>query len=829
MSEHDENEQRNEMTTNDSAPEALDAGAQRHDPADQAAGKVETYAPSPAPPKGPRVRRLAAVVLFGALFLWIGNSWGDALKRPFIKVWEAVSSSEPEPDEHSGTSAQYYTCGMHPWVILPKPGDCPICHMKLTPLDPSKFSGEITIDPVITQNIGVRVAPVVSGTLTRTIRTVGKVDYDETAVRDINTRVDGWMEKLYVDYIGSRVDAGQPLFEVFSRELYSAQEEYLIALRSSANDANPVGFVPEVGQDLKRNLEAARRRLLLFGITPEQIESLKRDGQVSQTMTITSPYEGLVTEKHAFEGMRVTPGMLAYRIADLSKVWVFVTLYEYQLPFVLEGQAAVMTLPYIPGQRFEGKVTYIYPWLQEKTREVRVRLEFPNPNMLLKPGMFATVELKGRLADERTLAPREAIIDTGEREVAFVSRGGGKFEPREVRMGVQSEDGMVEILEGLRPGEMVVTSGQFLLDSEAKIREALGKMIRGDMASEQERAAVVAGASELHSLPDGMASDLGELLNRYFDIGSRLAGDQLDGTATPARDIAAVVDRLLEEEIPGHEHFWHEHDEVARVRGKALELATATDLAGARLSFGDLSIALSKLIGATGVPPRYGKEVRELHCPMFREGQGGSTWLQPAGDVRNPFFGSVMLECFDRERSMPVTGQSAQTNKPPESSPPASDGRSAEARLPEGGRALDATLTAYLEVQRHLASDDAEGLIQGWSDLVGGAQQLASDGNPEMRAAAKRMLEATRPAPKEIEDARERFKVISAAASELLQHAIPSAEVAPTLYEAYCPMAKASWLQAGTSIMNPYYGASMLDCGSIRKTIRGTSDAEGDR
>jgi len=621
-------------------------------------------------PRGPRVRRLLLVSVLALTLLWIGHAFGDALARPLVKAWSAVSPAPPAAATADGT--RFYTCGMHPWVVLPAPGDCPICHMELTPLDPAKFTGEITIDPVVTQNIGVRVAPVVSGPLTRTVRTVGKVDYDETTVRDINTRVDGWMETLHVDYVGARVEAGQPLFDVFSRELYSAQEEYLIALRASGSQTPTLDFVPEVASDRTRNREAARQRLELFGITPEQIEKLEQDGQVSRTMTITSPYGGLVTEKHAFEGMRVTPGMLAYRIADLSKVWVFVTLYEYQLPFVQEGQTAVMTLPYIPGQRFEGSVAYVYPWLEEKTREVRVRLEFANPDLLLKPGMFATVELRGLLSAERTLAPREAIIDTGERQVAFVSRGAGKFEPRQVSMGVQAEDGMVEVLAGLRPGELVVTSGQFLLDSEARIREALGKMIRGDMASEQERVAVLVGPSELTSLPAGMAADLHALLERYFQIETLLAQDRFDGTAQPARDVAAAVDRLLAAEIPARPHFWHEHDEAAEVRGKALELTESASLADARLHFGDLSVALTRLLTATGVPATLGKEVRELHCPMFREGQGGSIWLQPSGAVRNPYFGPIMLECFDRERSLPVTGTAGEAVR---EAAPAEEGR----------------------------------------------------------------------------------------------------------------------------------------------------------
>ncbi len=348
--------------------------------------------------------------------------------------------------------------------------------------------------------------------------------------------------------------------------------------------------------------------------------------------------------------------MQVYRIADLSKIWVMVTLYEYQLPFVEAGQRAVMTLPYIPGREFEGNVIYVYTYLDEKTRQLNVRLEFDNPNGLLKPGMYANVELRGVLAAERTLAPRSAILDTGERQVAFVSLGEGRFEPRLVRLGVEMSGGMVEILDGLNPGEMIVTSGQFLLDSEAKVREGLAKMIKGTPAVEQEAVVAVVGASELPSLPAEARSALGAVMAAYFAIGDTLADDTTEGIGAVARRLADGVDRLLEIEIPDHPHFWHRHDEVATVRREAVQLIETTAIDEARLSFADLSVALSKLIRATGVPQDYPAKVQELHCPMYRAGQGGSIWLQPAGDVRNPFYGSIMLECFDDRRTLPVTG-----------------------------------------------------------------------------------------------------------------------------------------------------------------------------
>jgi Cu(I)/Ag(I) efflux system membrane fusion protein len=332
-------------------------------------------------------------------------------------------------------------------------------------------------------------------------------------------------------------------------------------------------------------------------------------------------------------------------------------VYEYQLPYVREGQAATMSLPYIPGQTWEGKVIYVYPFLSEGTRQAKVRLEFDNANGQLKQGMFANITLTSTLAEERVLAPQAAIIDTGKRKMAFVSLGEGKFEPREVQTGIETEGAMVEVRDGLRPGERVVTSGQFLIDSEARIREGLARMVRGEQASDQKAAVAQAqGAEPSMALPEPVKTALSELLKAYLAIGDALAADKTEGVADRARAVAAAVDAMLKTPLPGQEHFWHQHDEVATVRGKALELVEATDLKDARLRYADLSVALSKFLSATGVPQGFEGEVQQLHCPMYLEGQGGSTWLQLAGDVRNPYFGSVMLQCFDKRSALP-TGQ----------------------------------------------------------------------------------------------------------------------------------------------------------------------------
>ncbi|MGI5865319.1 MAG: efflux RND transporter periplasmic adaptor subunit [Myxococcales bacterium] len=612
------------------AAQAPEVEAQREDE------ETGTPAPLGPPPKSVSLKLVAVVSGVALVAMVIGAKWGGRVGGELSAVWNALHDHDEAAER--GAGATFYTCGMHPWVLLPKKGICPICQMELTPVDPAKFSGEVTIDPIVVQNIGVRVEPVVAGPLVQSVRTVGTVDYDETRVRAVNTKVAGWIEKLHADCVGAEVRRGQPLFSMYSPDLFAAQREYLLA-RKSGNESL---------------IEAARTKLEYFDVTAEQIAALEARGGPTKTMVVRSPHSGIVTAKHAVEGMKVDPGMQAYQIADLSKVWVMVTLYEYQLPNVKVGQRATMTLSYLPGRSFEGRVIYVYPYLDKETRQANVRLEFDNPDALLKPGMFATVQLHGTVADERTLAPRAAVIDTGERQVAFVSRGDGKFEPRDVRMGLESSDGKVEILEGLEPGELVVTSGQFLIDSEAKMREALAKMIRGEMASEQ--APVVAGAGEggVKGMSEALAKSLGAALDAYLEVGDKLAADTTDGIGPLAKALAETLEAMQRLEVPGDPHFWHEHAEAGEARDRARELAGLKEMDAVRHKYASLSDALVKLVQATGVPSSYGKEIQRLHCPMFREDEGGVYWLQPAGTARNPYFGAMMLRCFDTREGVPV-------------------------------------------------------------------------------------------------------------------------------------------------------------------------------
>jgi Cu(I)/Ag(I) efflux system membrane fusion protein len=646
---------------NSSTQDGLSPAANTTEPAESQAVPSEPRPSQPSPgepsssepiPRLASTKRLITVILGIVVVLYLGSLVGPPIGAGLHKVWAAVAGSEQETKSSTG-GQHYYTCGMHPWVIVPHPGDCPICGMKLVPLDPAKFSGQVTISPVVAQNIGVRVEKVQEGSGSGSIRTVGTVTPDETLLGDVNVKVSGWIERLYVDYLGAPVRRGQPLFELYSPDLYAAQGEYLLAYKATQRAADGGGKLASgFGREL---LEPARTKLSLYDIGAAQIKALEARGKPRKTMTIVSPQKGVVTEKHAFEGMNVTPGMTAFRIADLSRVWVMATLYEYQSRDVKVGQPATMTLTYLPGQKFEGKVVYIYPFLDEKTRQINVRLEFPNPDLTLKPGMYTTVVFDGTSTNRHLSVSRSAVIDTGERQVAFVARGEGRFEPRKVSMGAETDDGKVEILSGLEPGELVVTSGQFLIDSEARMREALARMMKGapvagataPKAPETESAAV--------ALPDAGATALGAALDAYLAVGQALAKDTTANIGVSARKLAEAIDALVAMPIEGQPHFWRQHPETKALKEHALKLAAPSTLAEARSVYASLSAELSKLLHATGIPKAYGHELQDFHCPMYPQGkEGGSVWVQPAGTPRNPYFGSAMLTCSDWQRPFEV-------------------------------------------------------------------------------------------------------------------------------------------------------------------------------
>lgn len=330
--------------------------------------------------------------------------------------------------------------------------------------------GTVQISPERQQLIGVRIGTVEKRPLQKVIRTNGRVEFDEKRLATISPKIGGWIEELYVDFTGAPVKKGAPLLTLYSPELVSTQEEYLAALRARQElAASPY---PEVAASGNALVESARRRLRLWDISEEQIRELEQTGQVRKSLTLYSPYSGIVLEKMAFKGMRVEPGMALYKLADLSVVWLIADIYEYELPLIRLGQQASINLSYLPGEAFTGKAVFIYPYLDAQTRTARVRFEFANPRGTLKPEMYAGVEITIRLGD-KVAVPEGAIIDTGIRKVAIVEKGAGYFEPRDVKLGTKAGD-YYEVLEGLKVGERVVTSANFLIDSESKLKEAIG-------------------------------------------------------------------------------------------------------------------------------------------------------------------------------------------------------------------------------------------------------------------------------------------------------------------------------------------------------------------
>jgi Cu(I)/Ag(I) efflux system membrane fusion protein/cobalt-zinc-cadmium efflux system membrane fusion protein len=423
--------------------------------------------------------------LIGGLTLLITTTGFDMnlFGEPILTVKKVLAAENELKagmiDPETGKKIKYWAAPMDPTYIRNEPGKSPM-GMDLVPVyeeegGEKEPASTIRIDPVTIQNMGVRMGRVKRKTLVKHIRAFGNITYDEKRIYAINTKFNGWIEKLYVNFIGEMVKKGQPLFDIYSPELVTAQEEYLLSLQYNASlKESPY---PSIREGAQRLLKASRTRLRYWDLSEKQIKKIENTGNVQKTITIYSPAKGVVIDKIAFQGHHVKAGEHLYKIADLSRVWVDVEIYEYELPWIKKGMPAKMELSYIPGKTFTGKVLYVYPFLTAKTRTARLRLEFPNPDYQLKPDMYANVNLESAVAGDSLVIPQEAVIDSGVRKVVFVALGKGKFQPREVKLGLEGNDNEFQILEGLKENEQIVISAQFMLDSESRLREAIQKML----------------------------------------------------------------------------------------------------------------------------------------------------------------------------------------------------------------------------------------------------------------------------------------------------------------------------------------------------------------
>lgn len=377
----------------------------------------------------------------------------------FSACW--LASPTVAATEDSEREVLYWVAPMDPNYRRDEPGKSPM-GMDLVPVYADQGQGEgnvVTISSAVVNNLGVRTAEAEQSRLWRGIDTVGYVDFDESKVSHIHLRTEGWIERLYVESEGERVRENDKLFDLYSPDLVNAQEEYVQSL-SLGN---------------KSLVRASRDRLVALGIPDNQIKELNRERRVRQTVTIYAPQDGVVSTLPVREGMYVKPATRVMSLADLSSVWLLAEVFERQSDWVNTGQPAEVRLSYLPGRTWDGSVEYIYPSLDPVTRTLKVRLRFDNPDEALKPNMYANVKIFGGSKDATTVIPLEALIRTGREERVIIDRGAGRFEARAVKAGIESGD-WVEILEGIKPGESVVVSGQFLIDSEANLKASLMRM-----------------------------------------------------------------------------------------------------------------------------------------------------------------------------------------------------------------------------------------------------------------------------------------------------------------------------------------------------------------
>lgn len=477
------------------------------------------------------------------------------------------------PHAHAESTApakQLYTCGMHPQIIKDAPGDCPICGMKLTPIranssgatkgprkieyykstmipgevspnpgkdsmgmdlvpvysDAGSTANAIHIDTGTIQRMNLKTDLVTRGSVSRTIRNVGVVAYNEQGLRDITTKYDGWLEKLYVNATWSMVQAGDPLFEIYSPDLYNAQLNYLIALRAEGGSGGSL-------------THAALARLELYDVSAEFIAEITKTGEARRTYLYRSPAAGVVIEKMAVAGQMMKPGERIYRIADLTTVWVLAQIYERDLPFVHAGQPATVRATYGRDRELAAEIELLLPQVEEQTRTATARLALPNPDGYLRPGMFVDVRVAAQIADSAVLVPEIAVLRSGEHNTVFLVKADGSFEPREVRLGALNHDRRYEVLAGLAEGDRIVTSGQFMLDSESQLREAIQKMLRAS-----QPAAAVAPPTPASAKPAPAADKTTTLYTCPMDSHAHIVAAQpgkcpeCNMTLVPTRSVA---------------------------------------------------------------------------------------------------------------------------------------------------------------------------------------------------------------------------------------------------------------------------------------------------
>ena len=584
-------------------------------------------------------------------------------------------------------AGQLWTCGMHPQVIQDRPGTCPICGMALTPVastgaaeagprgerkvqywwdpmmsppfvsdrpgkspmnmdlvpvyeDEVSAGSTLLIDPTVVQNMGLRVARVEEAPLARSIRAVGVLAEPDPARHDVNLRLGGWIDRLHAGTEGMRLSKGDPLFDLYSPELQVAIGELIGARKMRGTHA--AGSPADVLE------ESAARKLALYGLSREQVDELAALDSAPRTVTMRSPADGYLVEKTVYAGSAVAAGDTVMRIADTSKLWLDARVFEKDLPHVRVGQEASAKVDSRPGEAFEGRVVLVHPRIDPATRTALVRMELDNQGLALRHGMYATAFLEVEVAPRAIVVPREAVIDSGARQVAFVALDMGHFEPRKVELGASGNGGLVQVLSGLAPGEQVVVSGQFLLDAESRMKEAIQRFLQEKAlpVSRPEPAAEMPGAPParvLEGVSDAWKRAAEELLVAYLEVAHALGLPQASDEPVDVARLARASAALREQGA---------HEDQIRVADALVSAATGMQghsIEEQRKLFGAVSEAAIELARRS---PRTGERVPRLfavHCPMVN-----ARWLQDVEAIANPYYATTMKACGEVQLDLPI-------------------------------------------------------------------------------------------------------------------------------------------------------------------------------
>lgn len=561
-----------------------------------------------------------------------------------------------------------YTCSMHPQIVEREPGLCPICHMQLSPMNAGKTAaagGEkpaerrvrywidasveppfvssapgkspagrelapvydeeiaagdvVTIDPRVVQNMGLRTSAVERGVLVRTLRLPGVVAEPEPSRRDITLRVGGWIEKLHADTEGVHVLEGAPLFEIYSPELTIAIEELLAAQRSR-------------GEGAAELVSLSVRKLVALGISEREVAELSKLERAPRTVTIQSPLSAHVIRRAVVQGSRVEPGATILELSDNSIVWVDFAVTASQLPLLSIGERVRIDVDAVPGATFDTTLSFVHPHFDMQTRTARARALVRNPEWKLREGMLATGSVTVEVARDAILVPREAVLDTGARKIAFVVHPDGGFEPTRVRVGAAGDDGFVQVLEGLAPGERVVTSGQFLLDAESRVRESVKRFLAGSNAADPTSEPALSRLDE----PQADAEAVDAVLAPYLELAEMLGAPTPPARPFDALALATASQKLVERSLGAT------RARAEEVRTRAFELIRA-DVAKQRELFSPLSEALVDVVRRAPHSRALAPRIYVQRCPMV-PGKPGR-WLSRREEIANPYFADSMKSC----------------------------------------------------------------------------------------------------------------------------------------------------------------------------------------